>query len=166
MNPRFSAPTSLSDSAFPSKKLALSPGNSSGLNPRFSAPTSLSDSVLPEKKLALSSPAAGAVYALNTLTDGGGSSVEAGARVPSKLPKKSAGGSAGGAAATPSDEAGASSTSSTDFIDRPPSTCLPAGFLILLASFWASSSALSATAVGGLRTTGSSFVICIGIFDT
>jgi hypothetical protein len=104
---------------------------------------------------------------LNTLTDGGGSSV---GRDPSKLPKKSvggsAGGSAGGGAATPSDEAGASSTSSTDFIERPPSTCLPAGFLILFASFWASSSALSATAVGGLGTTGSSFVICIGIFDT
>ena len=78
------------------------------MNPRFSAPISGTDSVLPEKKLALSSPAAGA-NALNTLTDEAGSSV--GARVPSKLPKKSAGGSAGGAAATPSDEAGASSTS-------------------------------------------------------
>ena len=134
-----------------------SAGNSSGLKPRFSAPFSATDSVLSAKKLALSPTAGGGggAYALNTLTEGGGSSEGAG-REPSRPPKKSAEAGAAGAASL---LLGASNTSSTDFIDRPPSTCLSAGFLILFANFWASSSALSAITVGGLGTTGSSFVI-------
>jgi hypothetical protein len=69
---------------------------------------------------------------LNTLTEGGGSSE--GARDPSKPKKSVEAGEAAGAEGAASLE-GASKTISTDFMERPPSTCLPAGFLTVFASF-------------------------------